>query len=334
MNKIAAFARHQAVGAYRRWEPQDFGAPPAPAPAPAALEPKPAPETGPLITEPPVADAQPVTTPVPVEEETETAPPPVPLPTAEEIEQIHEEARRSGFDEGFAEGREKGFTEGRETGFREGREAGFSAGKADAENEARQLFELTGQLEQAIAKLDAEIAEELMSFAIELARKVIQHTLAVEPEALVSAIRAILQTLPQSRAQIHLNPDDIALARDYLGEVLDQSEHVLIDDETVSRGGCRVETPGAQIDATMETRWRRAIESLGREHTPWVPSSDRRTKTRRATDKPSAGKATTTRASTAKKSAKAATEPLNTASSGSVDSPTPTVPDAPTESSK
>ncbi|MDR2881834.1 MAG: hypothetical protein LBV29_08060 [Azoarcus sp.] len=59
-----------------------------------------------------------------------------------------------------------------------------------------------------------------------------------------------------------------------------------VEDETVSPGGCRVETPGAQIDATMETRWRRAIESLGREHTPWTPSSDRRTKTRRASDKP------------------------------------------------
>ncbi len=319
MNKTVSFARHQAVGAYRRWEPQDFGAPPK---SP-ALDPEPTPEAVPVMTKPPVADALPPTFPP----EKEAEPEPVHLPTVEEIEQIHEEARRAGFDEGFAEGRSIGYAEGRETGFKEGRDAGFSGGKAAAESEARQLHELAAQLEQALARLDAEIAEELMSLAVELARKILQHTLAVDPEALVSAIRAILQTLPQSRAQIHLNPDDLALARGYLGEVLDQAGHVLIEDESVSRGGCRVETPGAQIDATMETRWRRTIEALSREHCPWVAAgSERRMKMRRASDKAPAK--TRIKASPAKGSVQ--TESPETASSG----PAPAVPDDPPESSQ
>ncbi|MDR2015421.1 MAG: flagellar assembly protein FliH [Azoarcus sp.] len=307
MNKTVSFARHQAVGAYRRWEPPDFGVPALPI----VVRPELVPEPGAVVSPPPVMEELPGTEPYQAGEEAETALPPIPLPTVEEIEQIHEEARRSGFDEGLAEGRGKGYSEGRETGFREGREAGFSEGKAASANEARQLHELVTQLEQALTKFDTEIAEELMSFAVELARKIIQHTLAVEPEAVVSAIRAVLQTLPQSRAQIHLNPDDIALARIHLGEVLDQAGHVLIEDETVSRGGCRVETPGAQIDATMETRWRRTIESMGREHSPWAPASERRTKSRRASDKPDARKESKVK-----------------------DSPGPTVPEAPSGSSR
>jgi len=283
------------------------------------------------MTKPTVADSLPATS-LP-EKEAEPAPPPMLLPTVEEIEQIHEEARRAGFDEGFAEGRSLGHAEGMETGFREGYDAGLSGGKAAAENEARQLHELTAQLEQALARLDAEIAEELMSLAVELARKILQHTLAVEPEALVSTIRAILQTLPQSRAQIHLNPDDLAIARNYLGEVLDQAGHVLIEDETVSRGGCRVETPGAQIDATMETRWRRTIEALSREHSPWVAAgSERRTKTRRASDKPPAK--TRAKASSAKGSARTEPAPLSADTLSSSDSPAPAIPDAPSGSSQ
>jgi flagellar assembly protein FliH len=277
------------------------------------------------MTKPPVEDALPATP--PAREEAEPAPPPVRLPTVEEIEHIHEEARRAGFDEGFAEGHEKGCAEGRETGLREGYEAGFSEGRAAAESEARRLHELAAQLEEALAKLDAEIAEELMSLAIELARKILQQTLAVEPEALVSSIRAVLQTLPQSRAQIHLNPDDLELARGYLGEVLDQAGHVLVEDETVSRGGCRVETPGAQIDATMETRWRRTIEALGREHGPWIAAGvDRRTKARRASDKPPAK----TRAKTSSTKGSAQAEPPDTdaATPSSGDSSAPAVPDA------
>jgi len=312
MNKTVSFARHQAVGAYRRWEPQDFDAPP------------PEPEAVPVTTPPPAADAPPTT------KEPEPTPPPVLLPTAEEIEQIHEEARRSGFDEGFAEGHGKGYAEGRETGFQEGREAGFSEGRVAAENEARQLHELAVQLKEALAKLDAEIAEELMSLAVELARKILQHALAVVPEALVSAIRTILQTLPQSRAQIHLNPDDLALVRSYLGEVLDQSGHVLIEDESVTRGGCRVETPGAQIDATMETRWRRTIEALGREHSPWIATGERRTKTRRASDKASVK----TRAKTSSAKGSDQPEPPGTDATPSNSGDSPAVPDAPVEPSQ
>ena len=270
MNKTISFAHHQAVGAYRRWEPPDFSQPQAPEQKPApesAVSPKDLPET-----------ASPA-----IKEEAVSTPPPN-LPTVEEIEQIHEEAHRNGFEEGLAEGRKQGHSEGRKKGLREGYEAGYSEGKTVAENEARKLHDLAAQLEQALVKFDAEVAEELVALSVELARKIIQHTLAVEPEAVVSAIRAVLQTMPQSRAQIHLNPDDIALAKSHLGEVLDQAEHVLIEDDTISRGGCRVETPGAQIDATMETRWRRTIECLGREFTQWVPASDRRTKMRRASD--------------------------------------------------
>jgi len=311
MNKTISFARHQAVGAYRRWEPPDFGKPPAD-------EPEPVLESEPLIPPSPTAKELPETASLPVREEAAPPAPLLHLPTVEEIEQIHEEARRNGFEEGLAEGRGQGHSEGREAGFREGHKAGFSEGKAAAESEAHQLHSLVTQFEQALAKFDADIAEDLVSLAVELARKIIQHTLAVEPEAVVSAVRAVLQILPQSRAQIHLNPDDIALAKSHLGEVLDQAEHVLVENESVSRGGCQIETPGAQIDATVETRWRRTIESLGREFAQWVPASDRRTKTRRASDNapaPAATKEPRKRASSAKKSTQPDPAPVDAASS-------------------
>ncbi|MCL2875514.1 MAG: flagellar assembly protein FliH [Betaproteobacteria bacterium] len=318
MNKTTSFTRHQAVGAYRRWEPPDFD---APVPVP---EPVPEPES--TISPPPNAKAPQETASPLAEEEAAPSFPSPHLPTVEEIEQIHEEARRNGFEEGLADGRGQGYSDGRETGLREGREAGFLEGKAAAESEARQLHDLTVQLEQALAQFDAEIAEELVSLAVELARKIIQHTLAVEPEAIVSAIRAVLHTLPQARAQIHLNPDDIALAKSHLSEVLDQAEHVLVEDESISRGGCRIETPGAQIDATMETRWRRTIESLGREFTEWVPASDRRTKTRRTddnepADNPPATREPRKRAHPAKKSTHPDPVPVDAAPSAPPDTP-------------
>jgi flagellar assembly protein FliH len=279
MKAPAAFARHQAVGAYRRWSPPDFGAQPAPEPAPARAthaSPLPGEHTEPSVSSAPSASLAP---PTPVgathasPTQAPTLPPGISLPTVAEIENIHEEARRSGFDEGLAEGRKQGHAEGREAGFAEGHEAGFAEGKADAETEARHLHELAGQLEQALARLDGEVAKELLSLSIEVARKVIQHTLAVEPDAILSVVRSVLQTLPQVRTEISLNPEDLALVRKHIGEIVDQGGHVLVEDANITRGGCRVETPGAQIDATIETRWRRALESLGQENAPWVEST-------------------------------------------------------------
>ncbi|MDR2031683.1 MAG: flagellar assembly protein FliH [Azoarcus sp.] len=255
MEKTVTLTQHQATGAYRRWEPPAFDAPPPPEPLPTSAAPEAADEPSPAL------------------------PPGLHLPTVAEIEQMHDEARRGGYEEGFAEGRRQGHGEGLQTGLEEGCRQGYAEGVAAARDEAERLRALFTRLDQALARLDAEIAEELMSLAIELARKVLQHTLTLEPEAVVNVVRAALRHLPQNRTHIHLHPDDVALARKHLGDALDQGEHLLIEDIQVSRGGCRVDTESAQVDATMETRWRRVLESLGRPHAPWgkEKEADRKT---------------------------------------------------------
>ncbi|GHT97675.1 hypothetical protein FACS1894154_01570 [Betaproteobacteria bacterium] len=268
-----SFTRHQAVGAYQRWVPPAFDAPP---PEP---EPEPAPADEPAPPAPPTPEAAP---PAPAPE----PPPAVHLPTVDEIEQIHDEARSSGLASGFSEGREAGYTEGFEagqnagreagfaegsqTGLEEGRQNGYAAGKIAAVKEIARLRELYVNVERTMTRLDDEVGEELMTLAIEIARKVVQHTLAMTPEALREVVRGALSQLPQGKAEIHLNPDDLALIRKHLDETASTPEnYIVVADDTVSAGGCRIETAGAQVDATMETRWQRVLESLGSK-SPWI----------------------------------------------------------------
>ncbi|ATE59424.1 flagellar assembly protein FliH [Thauera sinica] len=243
-----SITRHQAAGAYRRWEPVDFDAPetpPAPDPPPPAEEPAPAP----LQPEPepePLAGLQ--------------------LPTAEDIERMHEDARAAGHAEGHAEGYAAGFEAGREAGQAEGAER--------VEEAARRLAELAGNLDQALGRLDQEVAEELMALSIEIARQMVHHTLAVHPEAVIDTVRSALLQIPQGHAQIRLHPDDCELVRQHMGEQLGHSGHRIIEDAELLRGSCRIDSPGAQVDATLETRWQRTLETLGREHAQWQPSDD------------------------------------------------------------
>jgi flagellar assembly protein FliH len=43
-----------------------------------------------------------------------------------------------------------------------------------------------------------------------------------------------------------------------------------VSDPSVQPGGCRIETPQGEIDATVATRWRRVISTLGVDQPAWT----------------------------------------------------------------
>ena len=269
-------SRHQAVGAYRRWEPAEFGsdepvgasAAGGKRPPQEALVPDPADAVAanpPRTASPP--GASPAAAPASVPPAELSLPPDFHLPTAEEIERMHEEVRAAG----FAEGREAGHAEGLEAG----RAEGYAEGKAHAEAEAARLTSLADGLDEALHAFDNEVAEEIMALAIEMARRMVRITLAEHPDTVLETVRSALLQLPQGHAQIHLHPDDMALVRQHLGEQLSHGGHRLQEDARLQRGECRIDGQGAQVDATLETRWRRVLESIGHDRARWqVPDED------------------------------------------------------------
>lgn len=84
-------------------------------------------------------------------------------------------------------------------------------------------------------------------------------------------MREALQQFPQNNAMIHLHPDDTALIREYLGEQVAHMGHRLIEDDAISRGGCLIEASGSELDATVETRWKRILSNLGRDDAGVAP---------------------------------------------------------------
>ena len=91
-------------------------------------------------------------------------------------------------------------------------------------------------------------------------------TLAEQPETVASAVREVLHINPTAGGQMRLwaNPADIELIRLHLADELKEGHWRVLADESIARGGCRAETPFGDIDATLQTRWRRVAASLGR----------------------------------------------------------------------
>jgi flagellar assembly protein FliH len=164
---------------------------------------------------------------------------PVVLPTVAQIELMHQQAQEEGHRIGYAEGCQQ------------------------AQAEAVRLAALVKQLDTALTDFDLQVSDELLALAIEIARRIVEHNLTVKPEIILDVVRHALAELPHQHAGVHLNPDDATLIRTLLGEQLAQAGHRIHEDASLARGGCLIEVGGSQVDATLRTRWRRVLESIG-----------------------------------------------------------------------
>ena len=177
--------------------------------------------------------------------------PAVALPTAEEIENIHQQARQ----EGFASGHQEGYA------------AGYQEGSGKADDELARLAQLMSALDDSLQGFDEGMAQSLLSLALEIARQMLREALRVRPELVLPAVREAVNGLPQSNQHLHLrlHPDDAALVRSLMEDELSHFHWKIIEDNRVEAGGCRVETANSEIDATLENRWKRLLVALGRE---------------------------------------------------------------------
>ncbi|MBL8472613.1 MAG: flagellar assembly protein FliH [Rhodocyclaceae bacterium] len=194
-------------------------------------------------------------------------------PTAAELDAMYQESRTAGRADGHAEGRAEGLEQGRSDGFAEGRRAGYAEGyeegTARARTDAMNIHAVLQNLEQSRAQWNDEVAEELVQLALQVAREVLRQTLVMRPEAVLAVVREALGQLPHQHTLIYLHSDDASLVRSYLGEQLTHAGHRIFEDNSIERGGCRLEAAGCQIDASVATRWRKVVEALSA-NAEWV----------------------------------------------------------------
>ncbi len=164
----------------------------------------------------------------------------------------------------------------RQTGYQDGYRDGLVALEGFKQSFAHQATMQVGALLQSIGGqldgLQQEMAEALALAATRLARQIVRSELVARPGTVASVAQEALDALLLSARHITLrvHPDDHALVAEGAGEVLAARGARLIADPAITRGGCLVESNIGVIDASIETRWRRAAAGLGSGE-PWAP---------------------------------------------------------------
>jgi len=188
------------------------------------------------------------------EYETEHVPAPD-YPTEEELAAIREEARQQGYDAGFKAGHDDGVAQA------------LDEQRAATEQALAPVREIADNFSTALREADQAISNEVLELALHLAKGMIKTALRVKPELILPIVREAIEYLPvlQQPALLILNPEDAAVVREGIAEELDKGGWRVIDDPTIERGGCKVDTASNQIDATVASRWQRLSLALGKD---------------------------------------------------------------------
>lgn len=208
----------EQLTAYQRWELLGFDEPAAPAPP---AEPAPA----------------------------------VTLPTAEELERIHQQAAQ----EGFQLGRDEGYR------------AGYAAGKKAAEADRAVLRELSEALDRERIRQDEAVAQEILQLALTVARQILRTTVQIQEGRVVEIIREAMGALPSlnGHLRIAVHPDDAEAVHKFMEVEHAQFTFKILPDPRIERGGFRLDSNHSEVDGELPTRWREIVDCLGAD-TEWL----------------------------------------------------------------
>jgi flagellar assembly protein FliH len=169
----------------------------------------------------------------------------------------------------------------RQAGYQDGYRDGLTALEGFKQSFAGQMSAQVGQLLQGIDQgfqgLEAQVAQAVAGTAVQLARQVLRTELALRPELVsrvaAEAVGAVL--LSARQVTLHLNPKDLPLVAqsETDAEALAARGVRMVADETLQRGGCRVESDLGVIDARIGERWAQAASALGID-LPWQDTAD------------------------------------------------------------
>jgi flagellar assembly protein FliH len=165
----------------------------------------------------------------------------------------------------------------RQAGYQDGYRDGLAALEAFKQSFANQLTAQIGTLvktlDQELEGLQQDMARTLAISATQLARQIVRSELIARADLVAQVAQEALDTLLLSARHITLrvHPDDHALVALGAADVIAARGGRLVSDASMARGGCLVESDIGVIDATIETRWRRAAASLGCDEA-WAPA--------------------------------------------------------------
>ena len=146
-----------------------------------------------------------------------------------------------------------------EKGFTQGEAAGVNLGLKKMEVVLENFMVLTEELQNIKKKICENSEKELLELSLSIARKVLHEEIKLNSEVIMGIMKdSIAKASTSSKIKIRVNRSDMEFAilcKPELIRLRDGIETIIFEeDETVSKGGCIVETDCGYIDGRVESQ--------------------------------------------------------------------------------
>jgi flagellar assembly protein FliH len=180
----------------------------------------------------------------------------IPPATQKELEQLKHNAQK----EGFA----KGFEEGHQVGLKTGQEEAQQVMQQDLND----FLNISTQFNTSLQQAEHLVAKDILDLAMDLSKAMLKSALTINPELIIPIIQQAIASLPsvQQPAQLFLHPKDATLVKNKIGAELAQTGWMIVNDNQLKQGDCRIETLRNQINTSLGARWLQLSEALGRDN--------------------------------------------------------------------
>ena len=191
-----------------------------------------------------------------------------------ELSRLRQQAEREGLErgkaKGFEEGKQSGYEEGKQLGLVEGREAAQAEMSTQLEEMNARMRLLMSNMQSSLDNLDSVIPSRLVQLAFTAARSLFGKGIVNDSvnEMLQERIQQLLHDEPlfKENTQLWVSEEDFKLIEAQFTNTLALRGWTLSTDKNMLPGGCRITSDEAEIDESVETRWKMLCMMTREEH--------------------------------------------------------------------
>ena len=189
--------------------------------------------------------------------------------------QLHPKAYASSFQQYRRELEEKVLKQAREKslfiekeayekGFAQGEKDGLELGQRRIETILTQFKEILTEIERQRKDLYKAFEREMLLLVLDIGKKVIRHELKLDEGIILATLQEAIQyVVDRRKLVVHLNPVDyqyLLAHPEGLSLPLDEAGAVkVVEDHSITRGGCFLETSFGEVDATVESQFNEIV---------------------------------------------------------------------------
>ncbi len=152
-------------------------------------------------------------------------------------------------------------------GFNAGHEEGYNSGQPEVERLVEQLHHIIDRTLEKRAEIIEESETQLINLVLMITKKVVKVISENQKNVVINnVIQALRKLKSRGEVLIKVNLEDVELTTDHVKDFMRMVDNVqsvtVVEDSTVDKGGCIIETDFGEIDARISSQLQEIEEKI------------------------------------------------------------------------